>query len=307
MRWLVGILLLANLVIFLWGYNRTPTPQITKGPAPNIPTLRLLREVEPQAPETLLAQAGEPGASTQAATAPAQAPRLERLAATTPIAAPVAAEPPPAKITRDDRPTVVEGPAAQPSPPSAAETKPHAAEPAAVTPTAPDESLAAVILPPTKPEPEPAVLQCGRLGPFASQAAAEKAKTALKALGAEVRLSEASQRLPAGYWVLIPPLPDRSEAKVVAAKLKAAGITDIWLLVKGSMRNAISLGQFSSEANAQRRAAAVKAAGFNAEVRQKSKRVKRFWLDYAAPADFTLPPSLGSSPDQITAEKQPCP
>ncbi len=295
MRWLVGILLLANLVIFLWGYSRTPTPQITRAPAPDVPNLQLLREVSPTTDGQLASAGGDGGTTRAIALAAAPLPESPRPTHQPPPEVQPAKQPerplrPTAPGPRIEKATAAEAVAATESPETAREVVPP--------------------LPPTTvekaPRPAPLLLQCGRLGPFSTREAADEARAGLEGLGGEADVVKSEIRQPAGYWVLIPPLPDREAGKITVEKLKAAGISDIWLLAKGSMRNAISLGQFGSESNARRRAETVRAAGFEVEVRQKTRRVPRYWLDFKAPGDVALLSALGPLPEGVQVENQSC-
>ncbi len=65
-----------------------------------------------------------------------------------------------------------------------------------------------------------------------------------------------------GWWVFIPPLPDKAAADKKAGELRDFGITDYFIVQEaGASRYAISLGVFSSEKGGQDRLAEVKALG----------------------------------------------
>ena len=65
-----------------------------------------------------------------------------------------------------------------------------------------------------------------------------------------------------GWWVYLPPQPDKAEADKKAGQLRGFGVTDYFIVQEaGANRYAISLGIFSSEKGAQERLAEVKALG----------------------------------------------
>lgn len=65
-----------------------------------------------------------------------------------------------------------------------------------------------------------------------------------------------------GWWVFIPPLPDKAAADKKAAELRQLGISDYFVIQEaGPNRLAVSLGVFSSEKSAQDRLAELKAKG----------------------------------------------
>lgn len=67
-----------------------------------------------------------------------------------------------------------------------------------------------------------------------------------------------------GWRVYLPPAPDLASAEATAARIAAAGFSDYLVLRDGAHQNGIALGMFSTEAGAQRRSAALRAAGFEA-------------------------------------------
>lgn len=64
-----------------------------------------------------------------------------------------------------------------------------------------------------------------------------------------------------GWWVFIPPLPDKDGADRKAAELREFGVTDYFIVQEVPNRFAISLGVFSTEKGAQERLAALKSSG----------------------------------------------
>ncbi|WP_372016254.1 SPOR domain-containing protein [Pseudoxanthomonas sp. 10H] len=120
---------------------------------------------------------------------------------------------------------------------------------------------------------------CLRLGPFPDRGAAEVAQAGLGALLRDAALTEEAGQA-TGYRVLLPPAGDRAQAQATAARIAAAGFEDLIVLNQGGDANAIALGAYRNRETAERRAAALRAAGFPAEVRaQGASGASRWWLD----------------------------
>lgn len=65
-----------------------------------------------------------------------------------------------------------------------------------------------------------------------------------------------------GWWVYIPPLPNKADAERKVAELRRLGVTDYFIVQEaGPNRFAVSLGVFSSETSASEHLAGLKAKG----------------------------------------------
>ncbi len=124
-------------------------------------------------------------------------------------------------------------------------------------------------------------LQCLRLGPFSARSVAEALRGEL---GERVRTS-AIEEVPGeatSYRVLLPPAGDRAQAQATVERIAAAGFQDYLILNQGDDTHAIALGAFRGRDTAERRVAALQAAGFPAELRpQGNPAPSRWWLDVA--------------------------
>ena len=83
-----------------------------------------------------------------------------------------------------------------------------------------------------------------------------------------------------GYWVLLPPLPSRVEARATVAELKAKKIEDYFLIATGSNANGVSLGVFSSFEAAHRRINQLTNLGFKAIWEEVRLPIDEYWLDW---------------------------
>lgn len=126
------------------------------------------------------------------------------------------------------------------------------------------------------PAAEIAARTCFRIGPFATRAAAEAARGRVDAVMPEPQLREEPGRA-SRYRVLLPPAEDRAQAQATAQRIAAAGFDDLFVLSQGAEANAIALGTYGSRETAQRRAAALQAAGFPAQVQAQGAAAASQW------------------------------
>ncbi|CRD49632.1 SPOR domain-containing protein [Stenotrophomonas indicatrix] len=165
--------------------------------------------------------------------------------------------------------------------------------PAAATPAAPGkpaepvkapEPMAAV----AKPAPEPVAEKpaapavppsCLALGPFADRAAASAAQSRAGNLLSQVRLREQPAASgSARYRVLLPAAASRDDAQATVKRIVAAGLSDYYIVSQGDETNAIALGQYRNREGAERRMAAVQAAGFQPRL-VASGDAGQWWLE----------------------------
>ena len=150
------------------------------------------------------------------------------------------------------------------------------------------ESELARTLPPAAPKPkpgpapaapEPAPLACLEWGSF-SPADAARAEQRLEPLALGARLAQYRGEETAGWWVFIPPQPNRGAALKKAAELKKLGVDEYFVVQEeGRQRWALSLGVFRSEEAARARLDALRAQGVrSAQVGQRETRVAKVWF-----------------------------
>lgn len=147
---------------------------------------------------------------------------------------------------------------------------------------------------------------CRRLGPFPERKIAVAVADGLAAYRLAPKVIEDEQVDTMGYWALLPALPTREEAELLVNKLKSRGISDVRRFTSGNFINAISLGLFSTEANARRRAKSVESQGFLAVVQPKQEEKKNFWLQFTKPLGLELPLD-GVKQNNPDLQNKPCP
>ena len=132
--------------------------------------------------------------------------------------------------------------------------------------------------------------RCRTLGPFTTQAGAQNAAAALRTRGITTRDRSVERSVEDGYWVYIGDLGSAADQQRALAKLKEGGITDASLMSDAEDAGRISIGIFSEQARAVRRAEQVRTLGFKPilDLHQRVQRV--FWLDMELHRDQPEPP-----------------
>ena len=149
---------------------------------------------------------------------------------------------------------------------------------------------------------------CYWAGPLADDADRDVLLRRLKGLNivASERVTRAAGDL--RYWVYLPPLSSKDEAKAQLAALQSKGI-DSYLIHKGERKNGISLGLFSQLELAESREAEVRAAGWEATMDTYKRSVNQRWITASkeqldAVGEGILPRMLKNKSDVTIIEKK---
>lgn len=164
---------------------------------------------------------------------------------------------------------------------AAAQAAAPASDPAPVAPpTATQAAPVAAAPAPAPAAPTPAPAQCLSLGPFSSRDTAIAAQSKAGDLLRRSRLREVPNAGASTYRVMMPASASREEAQALVKRIAAAGISDYYILGQGEDANAIALGQYRNREGAERRMAALSAAGFNARlVASGGDGSAQWWVD----------------------------
>ncbi|GAB2799546.1 SPOR domain-containing protein [Dyella kyungheensis] len=170
-----------------------------------------------------------------------------------------------------------------PAPSSAPPPATPASTLAAATPSAPASSAPPVAPPPAPatpaPPPRPNTYTCMALGPFATQTDMRNARAALSSQAARMRQRQEQTTQTTGWWVYLPGGGSRDKALELGRRLAAASVGEYFIVSSGDQSNTVSLGLFKDPANARRRREQVVAAGFPAQMSERSESVAEYWLD----------------------------
>ncbi|WP_109125221.1 SPOR domain-containing protein [Dyella sp. C11] len=152
-----------------------------------------------------------------------------------------------------------------------------------VTPPSPASTPAAVAPAPAPAQPalpsRPNTYTCMALGPFATQTDMRNARAALTNQAARMRSRQEQTTQTTGWWVYLPGGGTRDKALELGRRLAAANVGEYFIVSSGDQSNTISLGLFKDPANARRRREQVAAAGFPAQMSERTESVPEYWLD----------------------------
>ena len=120
--------------------------------------------------------------------------------------------------------------------------------------------------------------QCFTIGPFATADDAAASSAALRKQGITSRTSSSRSRAYVGDMVYIDGLKNRDAALAATEVLEQNGIRDYLLLTEADKENAISLGVFSSRANAERLRLQAEALDYTVRSEARYRRQTDYWL-----------------------------
>jgi len=144
-------------------------------------------------------------------------------------------------------------------------------------------------------------LRCVSLGPVAEAAAIASLSTALRARNLTPRERRGTAIVTDGYWVYIDNLRDATARGRALQRLTRSGVRDAAALADSGQ---VSVGLFSAKEGADKRAAAVRAAGFDPVIEVRSHPVNAYWLDVDLPSDYP-PPAVGALAAGLNREAEP--
>lgn len=121
--------------------------------------------------------------------------------------------------------------------------------------------------------------RCLAIGPFDTPQDLRNARSALTGPGVRLRSRQEQTTEARGWWVYLPAPGTRAQALALARRLDTAHVGDYFVMSAGGQPNAISLGLFKEAANARTRRDEVVAAGFAAQIQERTEQVPEYWLD----------------------------
>lgn len=167
--------------------------------------------------------------------------------------------------------------------------------------------------PPVTDEPGQAapMRRCYRVEGLETPAAAERIAASLRASGAEVLATGSERHRQQSYWVMVPRYASRAATEPVVARLRAAGITDYYVIPAGENRNAISLGVFTTREAAQRRFERIMGLGLKLSGRLRIEEIglpaRRYWVNYARVGGGEPEPVAGGDASESAPAEISCP
>jgi hypothetical protein len=151
---------------------------------------------------------------------------------------------------------------------------------------------------------------CMSAGPFLESGRAQAAATRLRDQGFSLNVRESRDEVWVGQWVRVDRLASADAAADALAGLRAAGLTDAYLLTDEPPGTVISLGVFADAQRANDVAGLVRDAGYVATVGDRFRTADVFWLDIDRRSNVGLPALEGlqaseGAPPRL--ELRPCP
>lgn len=129
---------------------------------------------------------------------------------------------------------------------------------------------------------------CLSFGPLSEAVSVKGLREWLIARGGLPQLRERERRELSRYWVYFPPFPSRVDATKRVEAMRSRGIEDIFIIPKGDMSNAVSLGVYSRKESLDRRLNQLRKNGYEPTVAPRYKTERATWLDAVFADGFVL-------------------
>jgi len=151
---------------------------------------------------------------------------------------------------------------------------------------------------------------CLRIGPFTNADLVDKAHEKLTGwqIGFATRATESNKITI--YRVFLPPFATKEAAELKRQQLTRLGFRDHAVIQEEGWQNAISLGLFSVEANAESRVRELVAKGVEAKLQQQDQIRLQHWLDVARPIQPDIANQVKNTDwgsKEIEVLESPCP
>jgi len=129
---------------------------------------------------------------------------------------------------------------------------------------------------------EPVVdkISCYTLGPFKDKNIMQQLRETIAEYVMDISVRKRQESEKHRYWVYVPALQDRKQAKLVAKQLRQKNINDFYIVLSGKSKNSISLGHYREPKHASSRMKRVMDLGFKAEIEVIYRDYDIYWLDY---------------------------
>jgi len=121
---------------------------------------------------------------------------------------------------------------------------------------------------------------CYTLGPFKDKNIMQQLRETIAEYVTDMSVRKRQESEKHRYWVYVPALPDRKQAKLIAKQLRQKGLNDFYIVLSGKAKNSISLGHFREPKHANLRVKRVIGLGFKAEIDVIYRDYDIYWLDY---------------------------
>ena len=122
-------------------------------------------------------------------------------------------------------------------------------------------------------------IECYTIGPLENEDDIAALGAWFNAQGSQAKLRSDERREVASTWVYVPPFESREAADTRVREMQLANIDDIYVIPRGDMANAISLGLYSQNDSLQRRVFELEERGFSSSLLPRYRTVTASWFD----------------------------
>jgi hypothetical protein len=159
---------------------------------------------------------------------------------------------------------------------------------------------------PTMQPPDLEAAVCFEFGPLASATEADSLEQWLsgRSLWTRERSEDGERRRL--FWVYLDPVQSDEIARRRVADLARKGVSDYLLISKGGLKNAISLGVFSSQESVNRRLAELTEQGYQPVVVPRYESEKRFWVGFGLADEGDMDEVIAGLPLAANGRQRPC-
>lgn len=148
---------------------------------------------------------------------------------------------------------------------------------------------------------------CFRIGPFPEADVVARIERRLSEIEVTYSRRQEETRTITGYLVYLPPLSSLEEAERKRRELTRLGFRDHALMQEEGKQNAISLGVFTVEANAEARVRELATKNVPARMQPFELSRKRIWLDLAVNFPSEALAKLGQMDWDVPVQEVACP
>lgn len=129
---------------------------------------------------------------------------------------------------------------------------------------------------------------CLSVGPLASLEDVDRIGGWLTSRGGVSTLREGERREVSRFWVYFPPFQNRDAAITRVQQLQEAQIDDIYVIYRGDMANAVSLGLYSRRESLERRLSELRSKGYEPSIERRYETKKSSWFDVSFPPGISF-------------------
>ncbi len=127
-------------------------------------------------------------------------------------------------------------------------------------------------------------IECYTVGPLENEDDISAIGAWFSAQGSQATLRSDERREVASTWLFLPPLESREAADALAREIQAANIDDIYVIPRGDMANAVSLGLYSQNDSLHRRVSQLEERGYTPSMLPRYRTVTASWFDVSTSA-----------------------